>query len=133
MSHKFVLRHETALAQLSTSDTVTMPLGFSKKVSATLAWDNDDFCEETRSGKGTTHVTGGIILQRSDDTKGWDPYPLSLRKLIHILLVEKLQLTFVKPSQACHSPKKVTCQFKMTKESKTWPLLFPGLWMLFSL
>ena len=68
MSHKFVLRHETALAQLSTSDTGTVPLGFSKKVSATLAWDNDDFCEETRSGKGTTHVTGGIILQRSDDT-----------------------------------------------------------------
>ena len=45
-----------------------MLLGFSKKVSATLAWDNDDFCEETKSGKGTTHVTGGIILQRSDDT-----------------------------------------------------------------
>ena len=35
MSHKFVLRHETALAQLSTSDTGTVPLGFSKKVSAT--------------------------------------------------------------------------------------------------
>jgi hypothetical protein len=67
-SHKFVLRHETALAQLNISDTVTVPPGFLKKVSATLAWDNDDFCEETRSGKGTTHVTVGIILQRSDGT-----------------------------------------------------------------
>ena len=30
----------------------------------TLAWDNDDFSEETRSGKGTTHITEGIIIQR---------------------------------------------------------------------
>lgn len=65
MFYKFVLRHETALAQLNISDEGTLPPGFSNNKCATLAWDNDDFCEETRTGKGTTHVTGGIILQRS--------------------------------------------------------------------
>ena len=63
MSHKFVLRHETALAQLTISENNSLPPGFCKGVSVTVAWDNDDFCEGTRSGKGTTHVTGGIISQ----------------------------------------------------------------------
>lgn len=64
MSHKFVLRHETALAQLGISEKGTLPPGCLKNTPTTLAWDNDDFCEETKTGKGTTHVTGGIILQR---------------------------------------------------------------------
>ena len=64
MSHEYVLRHETALAQINISSEGALPPGFSKHEFTTIAWDNDDFCEETKMGKGTTHVTGGIIIQR---------------------------------------------------------------------
>jgi hypothetical protein len=30
---------------------------------ATIVWDNNDFNEETLSGKGTTHVANGIMIQ----------------------------------------------------------------------
>jgi hypothetical protein len=55
MSHSFVLCHET-------------PPGFVRDVPTTTPWDNDDFSEETTSGKGTTHITGGIIIQREQST-----------------------------------------------------------------
>ena len=32
----------------------------------TLVWDNNDFNEETLSGKGTTHVANGIIVQNEN-------------------------------------------------------------------
>ena len=64
MSHRYVLRHETALAQVNSSSQGALPPGFTKNESTILVWDNDDFCEETRTGKGTTHITGGIIIQR---------------------------------------------------------------------
>ena len=32
----------------------------------TIVWDNNDFSEETVSGKGTTHVANGIIVQNED-------------------------------------------------------------------
>ena len=64
MSHSYVLAHETALAQLNASKDYIIPPGFISTAPTTLAWDNDDFSEETRSGKGTTHITGGIIIQR---------------------------------------------------------------------
>ena len=36
---------------------------------STIVWDNNDFNEETVSGKETTHVANGIILQKkSNDT-----------------------------------------------------------------
>jgi hypothetical protein len=68
MSHSFVLCHETALAQMNISNDSAIPPGFVSDVPTTLAWDNDDFSEETRSGKGTTHITGGIIIQREQST-----------------------------------------------------------------
>ena len=68
MSHSYVLSHETALAQLNISMDSAVPPGCVTNVPTTLAWDKDDFCEETKSGKGTTHITGGIIIQRSQTT-----------------------------------------------------------------
>lgn len=68
MSHSYVLSHETALAQLNISNDSTVPPGFANNIPTTLAWDNDDFLEETRSGKGTTHITGGIIIQRDQQS-----------------------------------------------------------------
>lgn len=67
VSHTFALRHETALAQLNISPDCIIPSGFSANTSTTVAWDNDDFKEDTRTGSGTTHVTGGIILQRESE------------------------------------------------------------------
>ena len=70
MSHSYVLAHETALAQLNISKDDIIPPGFICNAPTTLAWDNDDFSEETRSGKGTTHITGGIIIQRDTGLSG---------------------------------------------------------------
>lgn len=62
MSHSFVLEHDTALAKKSlNSDGI--PAGFKKGDFTTLVWDNNDFGEETLTGRGTTHNTNGIILQ----------------------------------------------------------------------
>ena len=64
MSNNFALRHETGLAELSISDNGVIPTGVRKNQNIAIAWDNDDFLEDTKSGKDTTHVTGGIIIQR---------------------------------------------------------------------
>lgn len=64
LSHNFVLRHETALAEMCISEKGTVPTGVSKNQNLTIAWDNDDFLEDTKTGRDTTHVTGGIVIQR---------------------------------------------------------------------
>eukprot|EP00057_Strongylocentrotus_purpuratus_P015294 XP_011669768.1 PREDICTED: uncharacterized protein LOC105440883 [Strongylocentrotus purpuratus] len=62
-SHSMVLEHDTALAeqQLNRGEDV-LPEGV-KPCLTTLVWDNNDFSEETLSGKGTTHITTGILIQ----------------------------------------------------------------------
>ena len=65
MSREYVLRHETAFAQVNVSSEGRYLLpGFYNYIFTTLAWNNDDFCEETKTGNGTTRVTSGIIIQR---------------------------------------------------------------------
>lgn len=64
MSNNSALRHETGLAELSISDNGVTPTGVRKNQDIAIAWDNDDFLEDTKSGKDTTHVTGRIIIQR---------------------------------------------------------------------
>ena len=55
---------ETALAQLqASSNELQIPTGFCSTYT-TVVWDNIDFSEETMSGKGTTHHTNRIIVQR---------------------------------------------------------------------
>ena len=39
-------------------------------------WDNNDFGEETLSGKGTTHNINGIIIQRQSNSHA-DNIPVS--------------------------------------------------------
>ena len=107
MSHKFVLRHETTLAHLTLSENNSLPPGFCKGTSVTVAWDNDDFCEETRSGKGTTHVTGGIIVQRCQEfnpnqivglrpclPKHSQTLPVTAEELHQYILGQKLTVDF---------------------------------------
>ena len=55
---------ETALAQLqASSNELQIPTGFCSAYT-TVVWDNIDFSQETVSGKGTTHHTNEIIVQR---------------------------------------------------------------------
>ena len=64
-----VYRHDTAPALLSRDEEgteITIPCNIIPNVFATIVWDNNDFNEETVSGKGTTHVTNGIIVQNAE-------------------------------------------------------------------
>ena len=64
VSHSFVLEHDTALAQREIERGSTGLLScIQSGVYTTLVWDNNDFGEETLSGKGTTHNTNGIVVQ----------------------------------------------------------------------
>lgn len=65
-SNSQVLEHDTALAHLQIErGEIYIPQNISAEVPATLVWDNNDFGEETLSGKGTTHNTNGIIIQQA--------------------------------------------------------------------
>ncbi|XP_070566914.1 uncharacterized protein [Ptychodera flava] len=76
VSHSKVLEHDTALA-IQQLHGDGLPPGFCQEVFTTLVWDNNDFGEETLSGKGTTHNTNGIVIQRNlgDDTDDNDSNP----------------------------------------------------------
>uniref|UniRef100_UPI0035901801 uncharacterized protein isoform X2 n=1 Tax=Myxine glutinosa TaxID=7769 RepID=UPI0035901801 len=65
VSNTMVLDHDTALAkrQLALGNDL-LPAGV-QSIFTTLVFDNNDFGEETISGKGSTHNTNGIIIQHS--------------------------------------------------------------------
>lgn len=64
VSASTVYKHDTALALASTKgQEIIIPRNMKSEVFTTIVWDNNDFNEETLSGKGTTHVTNGIIIQ----------------------------------------------------------------------
>lgn len=61
-----VYRHDTALAIVNSDGAgkeMTIPRNVSANTFTTIVWDNNDFDEETVSGKGTTHVANGIVVQ----------------------------------------------------------------------
>ena len=45
-------------------NSLILPQTIKPNVFASFVWDNNDICEETLTGAGTTHVTNGIIIQR---------------------------------------------------------------------
>ena len=62
-----VYRHDTALALASSmGEEIIIPRNMNPEAFTTIVWDNNDFSEETVSGKGTTHVANGIIIQNGD-------------------------------------------------------------------
>ncbi|KAL2102045.1 hypothetical protein ACEWY4_003806 [Coilia grayii] len=64
-SNSLVLEHDTALANLQMErGEIYIPESICAEVPVTLVWDNNDFGEETLSGKGTTHNTNGIVIQQ---------------------------------------------------------------------
>ena len=56
---------ETALAEdrIKNLDAAIIPANIYPNVPVSLVWDNNDFREETPSGKNTTHCTTGIVIQ----------------------------------------------------------------------
>ena len=55
---------ETAVGELHQQEgDAQIPSNIVKHVPAMFVFDNNDFQEETPSGKGTTHCTNGIIIQ----------------------------------------------------------------------
>jgi hypothetical protein len=66
-----VYKHDTALAIASNrGQDIIIPRNINPGMFATVVWDNNDFNEETVSGKGTTHVANGIMLQNGNTTLG---------------------------------------------------------------
>ena len=64
-----VYKHDTALAIASSgAQDIIIPRNINPGMFATVVWDNNDFNEETVSGKGTTHVANGIVLQVGNTT-----------------------------------------------------------------
>lgn len=56
-------KHDSALTKAISDEDVFVPRNIAQEVPSTVVWDNNDFLEETPSGKGTTHVANGIIIQ----------------------------------------------------------------------
>ena len=82
VSQTTTLEHDTALAiQQLLKGPLPIPAGIEKGFFSTMVWDNNDFGEETLSGKGTTHNTNGIIIQRhstpQQSTMDHQPLPRS--------------------------------------------------------
>jgi hypothetical protein len=67
VSSSTVCKHDSALASISNpSDDVIIPRNINVVHFTTFVWDNNDFNEETLTGKGTTHVATGIVIQRGE-------------------------------------------------------------------
>ena len=67
ISYDQVLEIETALAEShmeAQEHGVIIPKVICANVFSTFCWDNIDLLEETLSGRGTTHCTNGIVVQR---------------------------------------------------------------------
>ena len=67
VSYDAILDHEKVLVSKLHDDQMNaliLPSLASKRVFSTWVWDNNDLCEETLSGAGTTHVTNGILVQQ---------------------------------------------------------------------
>lgn len=56
--------YESAIATRNSLNDSVLPPSILKEIFAILVYDNADFCEETLSGSGSTHVTHGICIQR---------------------------------------------------------------------
>ena len=62
-----VYKHDTALAIASSREQdIIIPRNINPRTFSTIVWDKNDFNEETVSGKGTTHVANGIMLQNGN-------------------------------------------------------------------
>lgn len=66
-----VYKHDAALTIASKRGQDTnIRCNINPRLFASVVWDNNDFSEETVSGKGTTHVAKGIMLRNGSTSLG---------------------------------------------------------------
>lgn len=68
MSSQAIINYDSDLTKYRSLQKLLIPHAFQKSF-ATCVFDNNDFNEQTLTGKGTTHCTTGIIVQRVYDTE----------------------------------------------------------------
>jgi len=68
MSSQAIINYDSDLTKYRSQQKLHIPHGFQKSF-ATSVFDNNDFSEQTLTGKGTTHCITGIIVQRVYDTE----------------------------------------------------------------
>ena len=66
-------RVETLIAEKQLQKMTLIPQIMQPNVFTMFCWDNNDILEETVSGKGTTHCTNGIAIQRGVDSCAYNP------------------------------------------------------------
>ncbi|XP_028410461.1 uncharacterized protein LOC114533074 [Dendronephthya gigantea] len=71
ISPKAVIDYDSDLARYRAQQSSVIPRGFSGSFT-TCVFDNNDINEETLSGKGTTHCTTGIVIQRMSEASVLD-------------------------------------------------------------
>lgn len=59
-SYDTIRRHETALTTLQGGENLFVPTDMVKREPTILVFDNQDYNEETKSGKGQTHIAAEI-------------------------------------------------------------------------
>ena len=60
---------------LNNQNAAVMPVNIFPNIPVCLVWDNNDFREDTLSGKNTTHCTTGIVIQPAVATCALPPKP----------------------------------------------------------
>ena len=66
MSSQAIVDYDSDLAKYRAQQELIIPRGFTKSF-ATCVYDNNDIKKETLTGKGTTHCTTGILIQRTSE------------------------------------------------------------------
>ena len=70
---------EMCIRDSISTESTFIPRNIAIDLPTTLVWDNNDFTEETLSGKGTTHVANGIIIQNRSILD-----PVNLREKVYL-------------------------------------------------
>ncbi|CAC5360782.1 unnamed protein product [Mytilus coruscus] len=106
VSYDQVEEIETSIAEqmiMNTEDDIFIPSIIRKGVFSSFCWDNNDLCEETLSGQGTTHCTNGIVIQtrpdwcENEDEANQPPLQRSKNRSLKILTEEQPVHFYSKP------------------------------------
>ena len=79
---------ETGLALEASTDPFKIPEIIDPNHPVFFCWDNNDIAEETLSGKGTTHCTTGIIIQKAFEENRHPFAEQPDNGVIHVILVQ---------------------------------------------
>ncbi|CAC5376852.1 unnamed protein product [Mytilus coruscus] len=108
---------ETSIAEqmiMNTEDDIFIPSIIRKGAFSSFCWDNNDLCEETLTGQGTTHCTNGIVIQtrldwcENEDETNQPPLQRSKNRSMKILTEEQPVHFYSKPRVGPKTSKQTT-------------------------